>query len=50
VACTFQINTEYESMTQKVLFGSAVLAALMSGRKYDVMLQSDDSSRESKAM
>jgi hypothetical protein len=28
---------EYESVTRKVLFGNAVLAALMSGRIYDVM-------------
>jgi hypothetical protein len=26
--------TEYEGVTQKVLFGNAVLAELMSGRKY----------------
>jgi hypothetical protein len=26
-------------MTQKVLFGNAVLAVLMSGRKYDVISQ-----------
>jgi hypothetical protein len=31
---------EYESVTQKVLFGNAVLAALLSERKYDVTLQS----------
>jgi hypothetical protein len=30
---------EYESVTQKVLFGDAILAALMSGRKYDVIAQ-----------
>lgn len=28
---------EYESITKNVLFGNAVLAALMSGRKYDVI-------------
>jgi hypothetical protein len=33
---------EYEDVTQKVLFGNAVLAALMSGRKYDVIPQSGD--------
>jgi hypothetical protein len=30
---------EYKSVTQKVLFGNAVLAALMCGRKYDVVPQ-----------
>jgi hypothetical protein len=35
---------EYESVTQGVLFGNAVLAALMYGRKYDVIPQN---SRES---
>jgi DUF917 family protein len=34
--------TEYEGITQKVLFGNAVLAALMSGRKYDVIPQIGD--------
>jgi hypothetical protein len=29
-----KLLTEYEGATQKVLFGKAVLAALMSGRKY----------------
>jgi hypothetical protein len=37
---------EYEGVTQKVLFGNAVLAALMSGRKYDVIPQNGDCSRE----
>jgi hypothetical protein len=39
MACNFQIGnnkikllTEYENVTQKVVFGNAVLAALMSGR------------------
>jgi hypothetical protein len=32
-----KLLTEYEDVTQKVLFGNAVLAALMSGRKYDVI-------------
>jgi hypothetical protein len=34
-----KLLTEYEDVTQNVLFGNAVLAALMSGRKYglDVM-------------
>jgi hypothetical protein len=30
---------EYEGVIQKVLFDNAVLAALMSGRKYDVISQ-----------
>jgi hypothetical protein len=29
-----KLLTEYEDVTQKVLFGNAVLAALMSGKKY----------------
>jgi hypothetical protein len=29
-----KLLTEYEGVTKKVLFGNAVLAALMSGRKY----------------
>jgi hypothetical protein len=33
---------EYEDVTQKDLFGNAVLAALMSGRKYDVITQIGD--------
>jgi hypothetical protein len=32
-----KLLTEYESVTQKVLCGNAVLAALMYGRKYDVI-------------
>jgi hypothetical protein len=40
---------EYESVTQKVLFGNGVLSALMSGRKY-VMPESGDCSRESNAI
>jgi hypothetical protein len=36
----------YENVTQEVLFGSAILAALMSGRKYDAMPQDGYSSRE----
>jgi hypothetical protein len=39
--------TEYISVTQKVLFGKAVLAALISGRKYGVILQNGYRSRES---
>jgi hypothetical protein len=37
-----KLLTEYEDVTQKVLFGNAVLAALMSGRKYDVIPQTGD--------
>jgi hypothetical protein len=54
VAYNFQIGKnklkllmEHESITQKVLFGKAVLAALISGRKYDVIPQNGDCSRES---
>jgi hypothetical protein len=42
---TTKLPMEYESVTQKVLYGNAVLAviaaiaALMSGRNYDVILQ-----------
>jgi hypothetical protein len=39
--------TEYENVTRKVLFRNVVLAALMSGRKYDVIPQNGDCSRES---
>jgi hypothetical protein len=42
-----KLLTEYEGVTQKVLFGNAVLATLMSGRKYDVRPQNGDYSRES---
>jgi hypothetical protein len=38
---------EYESATQKVLFGNAVLSALISGRKYGIIPQNGDCSRES---
>jgi hypothetical protein len=41
---------EYENVTQNVLFGNAVLAALMSGRKYDVIPQNDHCSRESNVL
>jgi DUF917 family protein len=34
-----KLLTEYEGVTQKVLIGNAVLVALMSGRKYDVIPQ-----------
>jgi hypothetical protein len=30
---------EYENVTENVLFDNAILTALMSGRKYDVILQ-----------
>jgi hypothetical protein len=33
-------------VTQRVLFGNAVLAALMSGRNYDIILQNGDCSKE----
>jgi hypothetical protein len=53
VAYNFQIGnnktkllTEYENVTQKVLFGNAVLASLMSGTKYAIMPQNGDCSRE----
>jgi hypothetical protein len=37
-----KLPTEYENVTQNVLFGNAVLVALMSGRKYDVIPQNGD--------
>jgi hypothetical protein len=37
-----KLITEYEDVTQKVLFGNAGLTALMSGRKYDVIPQIGD--------
>jgi hypothetical protein len=40
---------KYESVTERVSFGNAILAALMSGRKYDVIIQNGDCSRESNA-
>jgi hypothetical protein len=46
MAYTFQVGSiktklpmEYENLTQRVLFSNAVLAALMSGRKYDILTQ-----------
>jgi hypothetical protein len=42
-----KLRMEYENVTEKVLFDNAVLAALMSGRKYDVIPQNGDCSRES---
>jgi hypothetical protein len=41
-----KIPNEYENVTPKVLFDNAVFAALMSGRKYDVIPQNGDCSRE----
>jgi hypothetical protein len=41
---------EYESVTQKVLFSNDVLSVLISGRKYDVMPQNGDCSRESSVL
>jgi hypothetical protein len=38
---------EYESVTQNVLFGNAILSTLMSGRTYVVIPQNGDCSRES---
>jgi hypothetical protein len=53
VAYNFEIGndkikllTEYENVTQNVLFGNAMLAAFMSGRKYDVILQNVDCSNQ----
>jgi hypothetical protein len=37
-----KLLTEYEDVTQNVLLGNAVLLALMSGRKYDVIPQNGD--------
>jgi DUF917 family protein len=37
-----KLLTEYKGVTQKVLFSNAVLAALMSGRKYDVIPKNGD--------
>jgi hypothetical protein len=39
--------TEYENVTQTVLFGNAVLATLMSGRIYKIIPQNGHCSRES---
>jgi hypothetical protein len=38
---------EYQSVTQKVLFGNALLSALMSWRKYDTIPQNGDCSKQS---
>jgi hypothetical protein len=42
-----KLLTEYENVTQKFFFCNAELAALMSGRKYNVIVQNGDCSRES---
>jgi hypothetical protein len=42
-----KLYTEYENVTYKIVFGNAVLAPLMSERKYDVMPQNGNCSRES---
>jgi hypothetical protein len=45
-----KLLTKYERVTQKVLFGNAVLAALMSGKKYDVIPQNGDWFFETKSV
>jgi hypothetical protein len=42
-----KLPTKYGSVTQTVLFENAVLVALMTVRKYDIIPQNDDCSRES---
>jgi hypothetical protein len=42
-----KLLTEYENVTKEVFFDNAVLAALMFGRKYDVIPQNGNCSRES---
>jgi hypothetical protein len=42
-----KLLTEYENVTQKVLFINAILAALMSGGECDVIPQNGDCSKES---
>jgi hypothetical protein len=37
-----KLFAEYQSITQEVLFGNAILAALISGRKYDVIPKNGD--------
>jgi hypothetical protein len=44
-----KLLTDYENVTQKELFDNAIFATLMSWRKYDVMPQNDDCSKESNA-
>jgi transposase len=41
-----KLLTEYESVTQEVVFGNTVLVALISGMKYDVITQNFGCSRE----
>jgi hypothetical protein len=42
-----KLLAEYENVAQKVLSGNVVVAALMSGRKYDVKPQNGNCSIES---
>jgi hypothetical protein len=42
-----KLLTEYKNVTQEVLFGNAVLSALMTGRNYDDIPQESDYSKES---
>jgi hypothetical protein len=42
-----ELLMEYKNVSPNVLFRHAVLAALMSERKYDVIPQNDDCLRES---
>jgi hypothetical protein len=37
---------EYESIAQRVPFGNVIFATLMSGKKYDVIIQNGGCSRE----
>jgi hypothetical protein len=41
-----KLLTEYENVTQKVLFGNTVIAALMAARTYDVISRNCDCSRD----
>jgi hypothetical protein len=43
---TFKFVNEYESMTQRVLFGKPVFSAMIPGRKYDVIPKNGDILRE----
>jgi hypothetical protein len=42
-----KLRTKYGNMTQNILFGNAVNATLMCGRKYDILPQNSNCSRES---
>jgi hypothetical protein len=44
---SIKLFTQYESVIKNVLFGDAVLAELMSGRRYDVISQNCDYLRQS---